>query len=82
MGDPADSAGITWISDAEGTVALGVKRILARDGHALALVRPGGDLIRTLDRDDAARLIEKLQTGATFADIVGDSRFSLDLDEP
>lgn len=77
-----DSDSVVWIRDEEGEKALGLRRVRIDGDDALELIRPDGQLIRTIGRDDAGRLIEKLETGIAFADIVSDQRFNLDLDEP
>ncbi|MDV7102057.1 hypothetical protein R4227_18525 [Gordonia amicalis] len=76
------SDSVVWIRDEEGEKALGLRRVHIDGDDALELIRPDGQLIRTIGREDATRLIEKLQTGIAFADIVSEPRFDIDLDEP
>ncbi|MDL9944590.1 hypothetical protein QSJ19_03115 [Gordonia sp. ABSL11-1] len=76
MGESGD---ITWLANAKGEIALGVRRIDDDGDHALELLGADGQILALVRREDAARLVEKLQTGITFTDLVGDPSFSLDL---
>ena len=80
--EPGDlPAGIEWMTDKNGAVTLGVRRV-TRDGDAaLELYLPDGTYGGVVTSANAASVIQKLQTGLTFAQIVGDEHFGIDLND-
>ena len=70
-----------WLTDSVGERAVGIRRTTRTGDSALELYFPDGRCVGVVTRDKAARLVDMLQTGIAFADIVGDARFGLDVSD-
>ena len=72
---------IQWLTDSLGERVVGIRRTTRTGDTGLELYLPDGRCVGVVTRDKAARLIDMLQTGTAFADIVGDARFGLDVSD-
>lgn len=71
---------ITWLNDVDG-VRIGIQVVEVAGKPLVKLLLPDHGTEKTIDRAGAARLVEVLQNGMTFSKMLGDSGFSLLLDE-
>lgn len=72
---------IAWIPDNEGRIVIGIRKTVRNGETALELVDTVGSLVGTVTQENAARLIDMLEAGIEFSDIVGGTRFRIDLSE-
>lgn len=81
MIDMCDSDDTQWLTDREGEIAVGIRRAVVDGRPVLSLYLPDGQRVGSVTEENAGLVVEMLQTGVAFAEIVGDERFALDLSD-